>query len=108
MDVAYFSRVSRVWRSGGAFPALGLTGLERREDGSVVSDGLAFFIGQELRVDGRAGEHATDTMRLAVRAVDHLVREGTRLTEARVLRGPQEEPITVEPSLDGATIMLLR
>lgn len=107
MDAAYFVRAIEGWLGGGAFPALGLTALVRRDDGSVVSDGLSFFIGRELQVEPRGSEHATDTVKVAVRAIDHLVREG-KVTRAIGFRGPRGEPLEAEPSPDGKSLLLRR
>lgn len=107
IDAAYFVRAIESWRSGGPFPALGLAAIHRRDDGSVVSDGLAFFTGQELLIDPRRSEHATDTIKLAVRAVDHLVREG-RLTGILSFLGRNNERLEIEPMPDGRTVRLGR
>lgn len=107
MDAQYFARIVEGWLAGGAFPALGLTGIERTADGGVESDGLAWFIGQELRVEARAGEAAADTVKLAVRMIDHLVREGPIAARA-ALSGPAGEGLLAEPSADGRLVRLWR
>jgi hypothetical protein len=107
MDPGYFSRIAEGWSEGGAFPALGFTGIERTQDGGVESDGLAFFIGQELRVEARRGESAADTVKLAVRVIDHLVRHGP-LAGREELAGPGGEALLAEPSGDGRFVRLWR
>ncbi len=107
MDTGYFARIAEGWSAGGAFPALGLTGIERTQDGGVESDGLAFFIGQELRVEARRGEGAADTVKLAVRVIDHLVRHGP-LAAREDLAGPDGEALLAEPSADGRFVRLWR
>ena len=107
MDVQYFTRVIAGWSAGGAFPALGLTGIERTQDGGVESDGLAFFIGQELRIESRHGEAAADTVKLATRVIDHLVNNGAIL-EREALTGPSGEPLMAEPSSDGKFLQVWR
>lgn len=107
MDVQYFARIVEGWGPGGAFPALGLTGIERTADGGVESDGLGWFIGQELRVEPRSGEAAADTVKLAVRVIDHLIREGP-VTARTALTGPQGEALLAEPSSDGRLVRLWR
>lgn len=107
MDSGYFARIAEGWSDGGAFPALGLTGIERTQDGGVESDGLAFFIGQELRVEARRGEGAADTVKLAVRVIDHLVRHGP-LAAREELTGPDGEALLAEPSADGRFVRLWR
>lgn len=107
MDVQYFARITDTWVAGGAFPALGLTGIERTADGGVESDGLAWFTGQELRVEPRGGEAAADTVKLAVRMIDRLVREGA-LAAREAFAGPDGEALLAEPSADGGLVRLWR
>jgi hypothetical protein len=107
MDVQYFSRVIAGWSAGGAFPALGLTGIERMHDGGVESDGLAFFVGQELRIESRRGEAPADTVKLATRVIDHLVNNGAILGR-EALVGPSGEPLMAEPSADGKFLQVWR
>lgn len=76
IEPAYFARITMNWLAGGAFPALGLTALVQGQDGSIASRGLAHFIGQEVQVEGRAGETPADATKLAVRVIDYLVRSG--------------------------------
>lgn len=107
MDVQYFSRIIAGWSAGGAFPALGLTGIERTQDGGVESDGLAFFIGQELRIESRRGEAAAETVKLATRVIDHLINKGA-IFEREALVGPGGEPLMAEPSPDGKFLQVRR
>ena len=107
MDVQYFSRVIEGWIAGGAFPALGLTGIERTQDGGVESDGLAYFVGQELRIESRRGEAVADTVKLATRVIDHLVSNGAIL-EREALVGPGGEALMAEPSTDGKFVQVWR
>ena len=107
MDVQYFSRVIGGWCAGGAFPALGLTGIERTHDGGVESDGLAFFVGQELRVESRRSEAAADTVKLAARVIDHLVNNGAIFARESLI-GPGGEALLAEPSTDGKLLRVWR
>jgi len=107
MDPQYFSRVVDGWCKGGAFPALGLTGIERTYDGGVESDGLSFFVGQELRIESRRGESAADTVKLAARVIDHLVNSGA-IFAREALVGPGGEPLLAEPSTDGKLLRVWR
>lgn len=61
------------WIGGGAFPALGLTGVVERPGGVLASDGLAFFTGQELALDAALGGDRVAATRLLVRLIDRLV-----------------------------------
>jgi hypothetical protein len=107
MDSTYFARIVDGWSSGGAFPALGFSGMERLSDGTIASEGLAFFTGQELRVEPRVGEAPADTVKLAVRLADRLVREGP-IVEPGLLTGPDLESLFAEPSADGRQVRLRR
>jgi hypothetical protein len=107
MEAGYFARIAGAWLEGGAFPALGLTGIDRQPDGSFETTGLAWFTGQELRVEGRAGEAPADTVKLAVRMIDHLVRNGA-IEERERLTGPGGEAVLAIPAADGRSVRLQR
>lgn len=76
MAPAYFMSAIRGWLVGGAFPALGLTALDRLGDGSLGTCGLGLFTGYEARIEGLAGEAVQDTAKLAARAINQLVQNG--------------------------------
>ena len=99
MEPQYFSRIALNWLSGGAFPALGLTALTEIP-GGVRSEGLAFFVGQELQMDLPAGERTADMAKLAVRFIDYVVSNGPFRQEIE-FEGPDGEMLRVEPSPDG-------
>lgn len=100
MEAGYFRRVADDWLHGGAFPALGLTTLEQRPDGSMVSSGLAFLTGQELFLVPKAGAGAAETAKLAVRVIDELVYAGPLLEPAQYA-GPNGEELRAEPEAGG-------
>lgn len=102
----YFSRMVLNWLGGGAFPALGLTALLRAGDGSVASRGLAHFTGQEMQIEGRAGEPPAETMKLAIRVIDHLVRQGP-ISEAQGI-GTGADALLFEPSQVGKLVLVWR
>lgn len=95
MDARYFARVTLTWLSGGAFPALGLTALRRRDDGLFASSGLAFFVGQELLLEPPPGEPAAETVKLGGRVIDHILRHGA-VQETQTLPGPSGERLVLE------------
>jgi hypothetical protein len=107
MDTSYFSRVVEAWLDGGAFPALGFTGIERTPDGGVQSQGLSHFAGQELRVETRRGEAPAETVKLAVRTMDHIVRHGP-IEGRQELTGPSGELLLAEPLPGGRVVRLWR
>lgn len=107
MESGYFVRLVRSWLAGGAFPGLGLTGIERTGDGGIETDGLAFFTGQELRVEPLAGEAPADTVKLAVRTIDLLVRHG-HVDSSYNLTGPAGEGLQIVPDPGGRLLRLWR
>lgn len=76
VEPAYFVRTVSAWLDGGAFPALGLTALTATGDGGLVSEGLAFFIGRELKVAGGLVADGAETAKLAMRLIHHMVEAG--------------------------------
>jgi hypothetical protein len=101
-----FSRMALAWLSGGGFPAPGLATLTPLSDGSVVSRGLAHFVGQEITLRPRSGETAAQTLQLASRTVDRLVRHGRveAITEFTV----DGEVLCVEPAQRGDQLWVWR
>jgi len=107
MAPAYFTRIIDAWLAGGAFPSLGLTALELTEGGAVVSNGLAFFTGQEVRVEPVEGATPAETVKLAVRIVDLLVGQGAVLTDEE-LAGPDGSVISARPDRGGGLVTVRR
>lgn len=75
IDPAYFIRVITEWIDGGAFPALGLTMLQPQGD-RLVSQGLGFFIGQEIEVPLADPRQLEKTAQIALRLIHELVTHG--------------------------------
>lgn len=71
-----FVRMVSAWLEGGAFPALGLTALSRSDGGGLITTGLAFFVGRELRMEPGLAENAAEAAKLAVRLIHHIVETG--------------------------------
>ncbi len=107
MESGYFIKIADGWLAGGAFPALGLTGLVPTVDGGVESEGLAWFTGQELRVEAVPGEPPAYAAKLAARMMDRLVRHGP-VEKREALTGPDGEALLAEPSHDHRHVMLWR
>lgn len=76
MAPSYFMSSVRAWLAGGAFPALGLTGISARNHGGVESEGFALFAGYEVAVEPLAGESRADCAKLAARAMHCIVHSG--------------------------------
>ena len=107
MDARYFARQTLTWLSGGAFPSLGLTAIRRRDDGRFCSVGLDYFVGQEVAIAPLPAEAPADTVKLGVRIIDHVLRQGA-VTTAQALVGPSGEPLSLEPSSDGRELRVKR
>ncbi|MEN9684010.1 MAG: hypothetical protein RIQ99_899 [Pseudomonadota bacterium] len=105
MAPAYFRSVVADWLGGGAFPGLGLTTLHRLDDGAMVSHGLAYFTGQELRFEPGHGLEVTGIARIAVRLIHDLV-GAVPLLDPIDLTGPGGERVRAEPRADGAMIRI--
>ncbi|MCA1661334.1 MAG: hypothetical protein LC648_03895 [Novosphingobium sp.] len=77
------------------------------ERGWLVSEGLAFFTGQEIALAALAGALPGDDVKLAARLVHELVTHGPLRAPVR-LSGPNGEPLLAEPSADGGTVSIRR
>jgi hypothetical protein len=99
MAPGYFTRLVVSWLAGGPFPALGLTAIDVDEDGVVRSRGVDFFCGQEVEVSPRPGESRPETIKLAMRVIDNLIRKG-RIEHRTQLDSPSERNIIAEPTPD--------
>lgn len=107
VEPAFFARVVAAWLAGGAFPALGLTALDRTADGGVESTGLAWFTGQEMRLEPLAGEEAAATVKIAMRLIDALVAHG-RLAGPQSFAGPDGSLLLAEPDPGGSLVRVWR
>jgi len=105
IEPAMFSRKALAWLAGGAFPAAELIALHALHDGSIVSQGLAHFAGQELALQGTGSDRAASPT-LAAAIIDRLVRDGavrhgTRWTIAG-------ETLWLDPSQRGNRLWIAR
>jgi len=99
-SVEHFTSSVRRWLEGGVFPALGLTALAEASDGGLHSEGLAFFTGQELRIEPELAGDKAAAARLALRLINDLVAQG-RLDQPERIVGPGGEPLKIAPSENG-------
>lgn len=106
MAPKYFRGVSAEWLSGGAFPALGLTALQREKDGAMISAGLDFLIGQELRFEPDRRLVPGAIARIAMRLIHSLIESGP-LTERTDYVGPDGERLLLEPINNGRQLRIL-
>ncbi len=92
----YFCDSVMRWISGGAFPGLGLTALIPLADGSLQSEGLSLFTGQELRLDADLAPDRSEGAKIALRLLHWMVENG-RIHKPISLTGPSGEPLLLEP-----------
>lgn len=97
---AFATAVSN-WVQGGAFPALGLTALYRDEEGAICTEGLAFFIGQELRIQPAPDKSTGQDAKLAVRLINHLVGNNTLKIPFEMIGSDGEYLSVKSPGSDG-------
>lgn len=105
MTPKYFAGVATDWLAGGAFPALGFTSLQRERDGTLVSAGLDYLIGQELRFEADRRLMPASMARIAMRITDELVQTGP-LQSAAEFAGPEGERVLVEPDRSGRLLRI--
>lgn len=103
----YFSRGVTGWVEGGAFPGLGLAALERLPDGSLRSEGLSLFTGQELLLPPEVAGDSAEGAKIALRLLNWLVEHG-RIEQSFTFTGPSGEPIGVEPVENSAMLRVWR
>jgi hypothetical protein len=99
----FFESVISGWIDGGPFPALGLTAFSRTEDGAMESVGLAFWIGQELRIEPPLSLDQVAATRLGVRLINQLVLTGPVSVEERLV-APDGSRLVLRPSHAGSQI----
>ena len=100
---ALLARNLQAWTARGELPVTLLASFNPTLDGAVQSSGLAFFTGQEFRIEPQlvGGTQQVDTLaRLLFR---HLVYAGPQ-SETGHLSTPDGHPLRIEPAADGRTI----
>lgn len=102
----YLSMVE-AWLAGGPFPALGLCAFRQMLGGAIQSEGLAFFIGQELHFDNAEFPDSAAAVRLGLRLVNELV-GGGRVADALSLTGPDGARVRLRPSGNGRFLRVER
>lgn len=103
----FFESVTAAWLDGGPFPALGLTAFAPTPDGALQSEGLAFWIGQELRIEPPLGADRVAATRLGIRLVNHLVLTGAPEADDHIT-GPDGTRLVLRPSRGRAIISVWR
>lgn len=103
----YFRDAVMRWIGGGAFPALGLTALVPQADGSLLSEGLALFTGQELLVEAHPALDQQQAAKVALRLLHWLVENG-RVDRTMSLTGPSGETLHLVPQPDEGLVRVRR
>jgi hypothetical protein len=96
----YFREAVLRWIAGGVFPSLGLTALAVSPDGGMHSEGLALFVGQELRLEPELLSDKAAGAKIGVRLIDLIVESGG-VDSPQQITGPQDRPLRLEPSANG-------
>ncbi|AKQ42373.2 hypothetical protein CP97_10570 [Aurantiacibacter atlanticus] len=103
----YFRRGVFGWVDGGAFPGLGLTALVTNPDGSLQSEGLDIFTGQELLLPAEMCADRSQAAKIALRLLNWLVEHG-RIGQTFAFTGPDGEPLVLEPQGETGFLHLWR
>jgi hypothetical protein len=103
----FFVSSVAAWLAGGAFPSLGFTAFDDDPRGGMVSEGLAWFTGQELRFANELAKDRAVAARLGVRLVNQLVAQG-RVTANEYIVAPDGGRVALEPTRDGKMVRVRR
>lgn len=103
----FFESVVTAWLEGGPFPALGLTAFRETIDGALQSEGLDFWIGQELRIEPPLVSDKVAATRLAVRLVNQLILVGGIESSERVI-APDGSRLVLRTSRNGRFVRVFR
>ena len=103
----FFESVSTAWLEGGPFPALGLTAFRETIDGALQSEGLSFWIDQELRIEPPLSSDKVYATRMGVRLVNQLVLVGGVEGSERII-APDGSRLVLRTSRNGRFIRVWR
>ncbi|MEP1423116.1 MAG: hypothetical protein ABJK59_15225 [Erythrobacter sp.] len=103
----FFESIVTAWLDGGPFPALGLTAFREAVDGALQSEGLDFWIGQELRIEPPLSSDKVTATRLGVRLINQMVLVGGVETSERVV-APDGNRLLMRPSRNGKFVRVWR
>ena len=95
------------WLGGGAFPGLGLTSLAAQADGTMKSQGLSLFTGQELVLDASLSQDKAQGAKMALRLLHWMVENG-KIEETLPITGPAGDNLTLEPSAEKGIVTVWR
>ena len=92
-----FRETVNAWLAGGVFPAFCLAALATAPDGGMHSEGMAQFIGQELRMEPELVGDRAEAAKLAVRLLHWLYEHGP-IEVAERIPTPNGDSVRLEPS----------
>lgn len=95
------------WVTAGPFPAQILTAFKQMSDGGLQSQGLAFFTGQEIRIEPNSVGDLSTATQLASRLVQQLVQHGP-LMQTEDVMAPDGSQMRLEPSGNGKFVRVWR
>lgn len=98
--VQHFRDVVLRWSEGGVFPGFGLVALASMPDGGIQSEGMALFIGQELRLEPELARDRAAGAKIGLRLL-HWLSEHGPVTEPDAVTGPDGQPLRLAPSPNG-------
>lgn len=100
IDPAAFADLLNHWRASGSFPVQLVASLKDGLAGGVESRGMAYFTGQELRLEPGAAPDQEQSAALALRLASQLIHRG-RLDAPEQAMSPHGTPLRLEPSPNG-------
>ncbi|KEO91290.1 hypothetical protein EH31_01105 [Erythrobacter longus] len=103
----FFESVVTAWLEGGPFPALGLTAFRETVDGALQSEGLDYWIGQEVRIEPPLSADKVTATRLGVRLINQLVLVGGIEQSERVV-APDGTNLVMRTSRNGKFVRVWR
>ena len=103
----YFESTTTAWIDGGPFPALGLTAFRETIDGALQSEGLDFWIDQELRIEPPLTSDKVAATRLGVRLINQLLLVGGVDGSERIV-APDGTRLVLRTSRNGRFIRVWR
>lgn len=103
----FFESIVTAWLEGGPFPALGLTSFHENADGALQTEGLSFWIDQELRIEPPLSLDKVSATRIGVRLVNQLVLVGGVDGSERVV-APDGTRLVLRTSRNGKFVRVWR
>ena len=100
---SFFQSAIGAWLDGGAFPTRGLVAFGTTADGALQSEGLAFWIDQELRIEPPLSSDTTTASRLGTELIGRLLLVGGVDGSERIV-APDGNRLVLRTSRNGAFI----